>query len=64
VYQGGHQVYTDRQTGDWEAFFRSGKQGVLHYDPGQGNLDPACHTVTLAPGATTGQRLSCAGPPL
>ena len=63
VYQGGREVYTDRQTGDWGDFFLSGKQGHFHWDPGQGNLDPACHTVTFAPGATTGQRSSCAGPP-
>ena len=41
MYQGGHQVYTDRQTGDWGAFFRSGQQGVLHYDPGQGKPLPS-----------------------
>lgn len=64
VYRGGREVYTDRQTTDWGDFFLSGKQGHFHYDPGQGNLDPACHTVTFAPGATTGQRSSCAGPPL
>jgi hypothetical protein len=64
VHRGGSQVFTDRQTTDWGAFFQSGNPGHFHYDPGQGNLDPACHTVTFAPGSTAGQRSACAGPPL
>jgi hypothetical protein len=64
VYRGGVQVLTDRQTTDWGSFFKSGRQGLTRYDPGQGNLDPACHTVTFAPGSKAGQRSTCAGPPL
>ena len=64
VYRGGVQVFTDRQTTDWGSFFKSGRQGLTRYDPGQGNLDPACHTVTFALGSEAGQRSTCAGPPL